>query len=169
MKGKTILIVLVAVVATAASVYIATRAVSTTVGSGRDIPMAAEAAPGEVQTQVTETAALGEDLQSAKATEPVEKGDRDPMRKYTKPAPPPQPKQTQTQAAAPAKPSFPSYVVTAVLVGDSDPRAWIEYKGNSITVGIGGELDGGYLVTRIEKDGVTVEGPAGERKYPYPS
>ncbi|MBN2566134.1 MAG: hypothetical protein JXB46_10535, partial [Candidatus Eisenbacteria bacterium] len=128
MKGKTILIVLVAVLATAASVFVGTRAVTSTVGDARDVSARVEAAPGEIETQVSEMAVLAEDLENAKAKEPVEKGDRDPMRKYSKPV---ASQQTSTQPAQPAKPSFPSYSVTAVMVGDQDPRAFMVHKGSS--------------------------------------
>jgi type IV pilus biogenesis protein PilP len=167
MKGKTILIVLIAVLATAASVFVGTRAVTSSVGETRDVAARVEAQPGEIETQVSEMADLAEDLENAKSTSPVEKGDRDPMQKYTRPAPPPA--ATAAKPTEPPKPTFPSYKVTAVLVGDQDPRAFMAYKGSSFSLKEGDELEGGYVVLKIESDGVTVQGEAGTKKYPFPS
>ena len=89
------------------------------------------------------------------------------MEKYTKPAP--KPRTTRTEPAPPPQPTWPSYTVTAVLVGDDDPRAWVSYNGNSIGVREGDEIDGGCVVLRIEADGVTFQGEPGTKKYPYPS
>lgn len=167
MKGKTVLIVLVAVLATAASVFVGSRAVTSAVGESRETPMTAEAAPGDIETQVSEIAKLAEDLEGARDEDPVEKGDRDPMTRYREPV---RRQETRsTEPAPPPKPTWPSYKVTAVLVGDADPRAWISYQGNSISVREGDEIEGDCVVLKIEQDGVTFQGEAGTRKYPFSS
>jgi hypothetical protein len=166
MKGKTVLIVLVAVLATAASVFVGTRAVTGAVGGSRETSMTAEAAPGEIETQVSEIAKLAEDLEGARDEDPVESGDRDPLTRYREPV---RRQQTRTEPAPPPKPTWPSYTVTAVLVGDADPRAWISYQGNSISVREGDEIAGGCVVLKIEQDGVTFQGEPGTRKYPFSS
>ena len=56
MKGKTVLIVLVAVLATAASTFVATRAITGTVSSGRSVTASAETDAGEIWAAGPETA-----------------------------------------------------------------------------------------------------------------
>ena len=50
MKGKTILIVTIAVLASATSAFIGIRAIATTVTGGRAVATSAEAASGELTT-----------------------------------------------------------------------------------------------------------------------
>ena len=164
MRGKTVLIVLVAVAATAASTFVATRAIRGTVTEGRSVSASAEAAPGEIQSRGTELTMLVAEIDGSAEGEAVTRDDRDPMVEY-RAKPKPRPAQ---KAAAPAGPSWPGYKVTAVLIGDSDPRAFLKLGGESMSVRVGDEIKGGR-VTAIEKDGVTVEGEAGTKKYPYPS
>lgn len=164
MRGKTLLIVLVAAAATAASTFVATRAITGTVTEGRSVSASAEAAPGEIQSKGTELTMLVAEIDESGQAEAVTNEDRDPMVEYrAKPKPRPAEK-----VVVPAGPSWPSYKVTAVLLGDSDPRAFLTLGGESMSVKIGDEIKGGR-VTAIETDGVTIEGKAGTKKYPYPS
>jgi len=162
MKGKTVLIVLVAVLATATSTFVATRAITGTVTDGRTATASAEADAGEIQNKGTEVALLVGDIEESSGEEAVTGDDRDPMVTY-KAKPKPKPVATTT---APAAPRWPSYTVTAVLIGGDDPRAFLRLGGESISVKVGQEVTGGR-VTAIEADGVTIEGEAGTKKFPF--
>jgi len=162
MKGKTVLIVLVAVLATAASTYVATRAITGTVTDGRTVTASAEADAGEIQSKGTEVAQLVGDIEESSGEEAVTSDDRDPLVTY-KAKPKPRPAATAT---APAAPRWPSYTVTAVLLSGDDPRAFLRLGGESISAKVGDEITGGR-VTAIEPDGVTIEGEAGTKKYPF--
>ena len=168
MKGKTVLIVLVAVLATAASTFVATRAITGTVTNRRTVSVSAETDPGEIQSKGTEVAILMGDIEESIDEEAVTRGDRDPMVKYkAKPTPKPklEPDATST-SVEPSAPTWPSYTVTMVVSGDDDPRAILDLGGESISVKVGDEVAGGR-VTAIEPDGVTIEGEAGTKKYPF--
>ena len=162
MKGKTVLIVVVAVLATAASTFVATRAITGTVTDGRTVSASAETDAGEIQSKGTEVALLVGDIEESSGEEAVTSDDRDPLVTY-KAKPKPRPAATATQ---PSAPTWPSYTVTAVLLGDDDPRAFLTLRGESISAKVGDEIAGG-CVTVIEPDGVTIEGEAGTKKYPF--
>jgi hypothetical protein len=162
MKGKTVLIVLVAVLATAASTFVATRAITGTVTDGRTVSASAEADAGEIQNKGTEVALLVEGIAESSGEEAVTRDDRDPMVTY-KAKPKPKPAATST---APAAPRWPSYTVTAVLLSGDDPRVFLRLGGESISAKVGDEIAGGR-VTAIESDGVTIEGEAGTKKFPF--
>ncbi len=164
MKRNTVLIVLVAVMATAASTFVATRAITGTVTDGRTVSASAETDAGEIQSKGAEVELLVGDMQESSSEEAVTRDDRDPMVTYkAKPTPKPKPAPTSTQRSAPR---WPSYTVTAVLLGDDDPRAFLTLRGTSISAKVGDEITGGR-VTAIEPDGVTIEGEAGTKKYPF--
>ena len=164
MKRKTVLIVLVAVMATAASTFVATRAITGTVSDGRTVCASAETDAGEIQSKGAEVELLVGDMQESSGEEAVTRDDRDPMVTYkAEPKPKPKPAPTSTQ---PSAPRWPSYTVTAVLLGDDDPRAFLTLRGTSISAKVGDEITGGR-VTAIEPDGVTIEGKAGTKKYPF--
>ncbi len=164
MKGKTVLIVFVAVLATAASAFVATRAITGTVADGRTVSVSAETDAGEIQSKGTEVALLVGDLQESSNEEAVTRDDRDPMVTYkAKPKPKPRPAPTSTQ---PRAYRWPSYTVTAVLIDGDDPRAFLTLGSENISVKVGDEITGGR-VTAIERDGVTIEGGAGTKKYPF--
>jgi hypothetical protein len=166
MKRKTVLIVLVAVMATAGSTFVATRAITGAVTDGRTVSASAETDAGDIQSKGAEVELLVGDMQESSGEEAVTREDRDPMVTY-KPEPTPEPKPkpapTSTQRSAPR---WPSYTVTAVLLGDDDPRAFLTLRGTSISAKVGDEITGGR-VTAIEPDGVTIEGKAGTKKYPF--
>lgn len=162
MKGKTILIVLVAVLATAASTFVATRAITGTIRDGRTTA-SAEASPGEIESRGTEVATLVGDIEESSDAEAVTRADRDPLISFRPKPKPPAP--TPADGGEPTV-SWPSYDVTAVLVGDADPRAFLKLGGTNLTVRVGDEIAGGTVVA-IEADGVTIEGKAGRRKYPF--
>jgi len=164
MKGKAILIVIIAVIATAASTFVATRAISGTFQGGRAASASAEAGPGEIQSKGTEIATLMGDIQEYSDEEAVTRDDRDPMVSF-KATPKPKPAAAAVRTA-PAAPTWPSYKVTAVMIGDDDPRAFLRLGSESISVKVGDEVKGGR-VTAIEPDGVTIEGRAGTKKYPF--
>jgi len=164
MKGKAIWIVVIAVVATAVSTFVATRAITGTVQGGRTVSASAETGPGEIQSKGTEIATLVGDIEESSDAEAVTRDDRDPMVPFkTKPKPKPAGSATD---AAPRAPTWPPYTVTAVMVGDDDPRAFLRLGKESISVKVGSEIKGGR-VTAIEPDGVTMEGKAGIRKFPF--
>lgn len=164
MKGKTVLIVLVAVLATAASTFLATRAITGSVTESRTAVASADAGPGEIQSKGTEVAKLVDDIDESSGAEAVTSDDRDPLVTYKAKL---APKPVAVEAvAAPSGPTWPSYKVTAVLIGDDDPRAFLRYGGQSISVKVGTEVKGGR-VTAIETDGVTIVGAAGTKKYPF--
>jgi hypothetical protein len=161
MKGKVLLIVLVAVVATAASVFVGTRAITNAASGGRAAAPSAEETTGEIENTGNEVATLVEDLEQAREAEAVTSKDRDPMTRHVaKPPPPPVTTTTTTTA-----PRWPSYTVTAVLL-DEDPRAFLRSGDQSISVKVGDEINGGRVIA-IEPDGVTIEGSAGTKKYPF--
>jgi hypothetical protein len=164
MRGKTVLIVVVAVLATASSTFVATRAITGTVTEGRISSASAEAGPGEIQSKGTEVATLVDDIEASSGADAVTRDDRDPMVSYkAKPKPAPAPAAT---SAEPSAPTWPSYRVTAVLIGDDDPRAFLKLGSESISVKVGTEISGGR-VTAIEPDGVTIQGKAGTKKFPF--
>lgn len=161
MKGKTALIVLVAVVATAASVFVGTMAITRSVSGTRVASASTESAPGEIESTGTEVAELVADLEEAVSKDAVTSDDRDPMVKHVaRPAPPPATSSGETPAP---RPTMPRYTVTAVIL-DADPMAILKLGSETITVKIGSEIKGG-IVTSITEDGVTLEGPAGTRTY----
>ena len=161
MKGKTALIVLIAVVATAASVFVGTRAITGSIHGDRSMAASSDAAPGEIQSKGVEAEKLVGDIEQSSSGEAVTKDDRDPMVKYVaKPKPKP-----QSETSTPPPPRFPSYTVKTLFL-DDDPMAIMKRGDDFITVRIGDEIEGGK-VTAIESDGVTLEGPAGTKKYPY--
>ena len=162
MKKKTALIVLVAILATAASVFVATRAITGAVSDGRTVCASVETDAGEIQSKGTEVAMLVGDMEESSGEEAVTRDDRDPMVMY-KTTPKPRPTSTSTR---PRAPRWPSYTVTAVLLSDGDPRAFLTLRGESISAKVGDEITGG-CVTAIEPDGVTIEGEAGTKKYPF--
>ena len=163
MRGRAVLIVVIAVVATAASTFVATRAITGTVQGGRTVSVAAETEPGQIESTGAEIATLVEDIEESGGEEAVTRADRDPMVKYkAKPKPTPA---TETKPAE-AAPTWPAYVVTAVLIGDNDPRAFLRLGDESISVKVGDEVKGGR-VALIEPDGVTIEGKSGTKKYPF--
>jgi hypothetical protein len=163
-KGKTLLIVLVAVLATAGSAFVATRAITGAAGGGRTVSASAETDAGEIQSKGTEVALLVEGMEESSGDEAVTRDDRDPMVTYkAKPKPKPKPAATPTR---PSAPRWPSYTVTAVLLSSDDPRAFLRLGGESISAKVGDEITGGR-VTAIEPDGVTIEGEAGTKKYPF--
>lgn len=164
MKGKTVLIVLVAVLATAASTYVATRAITGTVTGGHNVSASTEAGPGEIETKCNEVALLVGDIEESSGQEAVTSGDRDPMVTYqakTKSKP-----TSVSTSTAPRVPRWPSYTVTAILIGDDDPRAFLTRGSQNLTIRVGDEIAGGR-VTAIEPDGVTIVGEAGTKKYPF--
>lgn len=162
MKRKTVMIVLVAVLATAASAFVATRAITGAVSDGRTVCASAETDAGEIQSKGTEVAMLMGDMEESSGEEAVTRDDRDPMVMYKTTAKP-RPASTSTR---PSAPRWPSYTVTAVLLGGDDPRAFLTLRGESISAKVGDEITGG-CVTAIEADGVTIEGKAGTKKYPF--
>ncbi len=161
MKGKTILIVTIAVLASTTSAFIGVRAIATTVTSGRAVAMSAEASHGEIESKGDELEQLVTGLDEAGSSEAVASSDRDPMVVYKAP---PKPKPVSTKPA-PRRPTWPNYKVTAVLI-DDDPRAFLDAGGQNITVKIGDEIKGGRIIA-IEHDGVTIRGEAGTKKYPF--
>ncbi len=162
MRGKTLLIVLIAVLATAASTFVATRAITGTVTEGRVSSASAEAAPGEIQVRGAEVATLVDDIDASSSADAVTRDDRDPMVTYkVKPKPVP-----AATASAPSSSTWPAYKVTMVLIGDEDPRASLKLGSENISVRVGTEISGGR-VTAIEPDGVTVVGEAGTKKFPF--
>ena len=166
MKGKTVLIVLVAVLATAASTLVATRAITGSVRDGRIVAASAETDPGEIESKVAEVAILVGDIEESSDKEAVTRDDRDPMVKY-KPKPKPKPKPSaESTVTQPSAPTWPSYKVTAVLSGGVDARAFLKLGDGSISVKVGDEIKGGRVIS-IEPDGVTIEGEAGTKKYPF--
>lgn len=162
MKRKTVLIVLVAVLATAASTFVATRAITGTVADGRTVSPSVETDAGEIQSKSTEVALLVGDMEESSGEEAVTRDDRDPMVAY-KAEPKPKPAPTSTR---PRAPRWPSYTVTAVLLDGDDPRAFLSLGSESISAKVGEEITGGR-VTAIEPDGVTIEGEAGTKKFPF--
>ena len=166
MKGKTILIVLVAVLATAASTIVATRAITGSVQDGRIVAASAETDPGEIENKVSEVAVLVEDIEASSDKEAVTRDDRDPMVKYKSKPKPVQKPPSEPTSTQPSVPSWPSYTVTAVLSGGVDTRAFLKLGGESINVKVGDEIKGGRVIA-IEPDGVTIEGEAGSRFYPF--
>jgi hypothetical protein len=165
MKGKTVVIVLIAVLATAASTFVATRAITGTVTAGRTASASADAGPGEIQSKGVEVTTLVEDIEASSDEEAVTRSDRDPMVGYTAPSRPKTTTTTTTTQSSSA--SWPAYKVTAVLVGDDDPRAFMKLGGESISVRVGDKISGG-VVMAIESDGVTIESEAGAtKKYPF--
>lgn len=162
MKGKTALIVLVAVVATAASVFVGTMAITRSVSGTRVASASTESAPGEIESTGTEVAELVADLEEAVSKDAVTSDDRDPMVKHVA-APTPPPTTSSGETAAP-RPTMPRYTVTALILDDTDPMAILKLGGETITVRIGSEIKGG-TVASITEDGVTLEGPAGTRTY----
>lgn len=165
MKGKTVLIVLIAVLATAASTFVATRAITGTVTAGRTASASADAGPGEIQSKGAEVTTLVEDIEESSDEQAVKRSDRDPMVSYRAPAQP-QAGTTPTTTTQQGGTTWPAYTVTAVLVGDDDPRAFMKLGGKSISVRVGDTVTGG-VVMAIESDGVTIESEAGTRKYPF--
>jgi len=166
MKGKTVLIVLVAVLATAASTIVATRAITGSVRDGRVVVASAETDPGEVQNKVEEVAIAVGEIEESSDKEAVTRDDRDPMVK-SKPKPKPKPKPSSDETSTqPSVPSWPAYTVTAVLSGGVDSRAFLKLGETSINVKVGDEIKGGRVIA-IEPDGVTIEGEAGTRKFPF--
>jgi hypothetical protein len=166
MKGKTVLIVLIAVLATAASTFVATRAITGTVTAGRTTSASADAGPGEIQSKGVEVTTLVEDIEASSDEEAVKSSDRDPMVTYKAPSRP-KPATTTTTTTKPSGPTWPAYTVTAVLVGDDDPRAFMKLGGESMSVRVGDQITGG-IVMAIESDGVTIESEAGAtKKYPF--
>ena len=166
MKGKTVLIVLVAVLATAASTIVATRAITGSVRDGRVVSASAETDSGEIQNKVEEVAIAVGDIEESSDKEAVARDDRDPMVKY-KPKPKPKPKPTSDQTPTqPSVPSWPAYTVTMVLSGDDDPRANLSLGVENTSVKLGDEITGGRVIA-IEPDGVTIEGEDGTKKYPF--
>jgi hypothetical protein len=163
MKGKAVLIVVIAVVATAASTFVATRAITGTVQGGRTASSAAETNPGEIQSKGVEIATLVGDITESSDAEAVTRDDRDPMVAHR---PKPKPKPPTHTEVTPSGPTWPSYVVTAVLIGDNDPRAFLKLGSESISVKVGDEIKGGR-VALIEPDGVTIAGESGTKKYPF--
>ena len=161
MKGKTILIVTIAVLASATSAFIGVRAIATTVTSGRAVAAPAETSQGEIQNMGDELEELVTGLDGDDNGEAVTSSDRDPMVAYKAP---PKPKRVST-TPQPTKPRWPSYRVTAVLI-DEDPRAFLDAGGQNITVKVGDEIKGGRIIA-IEHDGVTITGEAGTKKYPF--
>lgn len=164
MKGKTVLIVLVAVLATAGSTFVATRAIMGTATNARTVSASAETDAGEIQSKGTEVELLVEGMEESSSGEAVTRDDRDPMVTY-KPKPKPEPKPAAT-SPRPSAPRWPSYTVTAVLLDGDDPRAFLSLGGESISAKVGDEVAGGR-VTVIEPDGVTIEGEAGTKKFPF--
>jgi len=162
MKRKTVMIVLVVVLATAASTFVATRAITGTVTDGRTVSTSTETDFGKIQSRGTEVAVLVGDMEKSSGEEALTGDDRDPMVTY-KAEPKPKPAPTSTR---PSGPRWPSYTVTAVLIDRDDPRAFLTLRGTSISAKVGDEITGGR-VTAIEPDGVTIEGEAGTKKYPF--
>lgn len=164
MKGKTVLIVLVAVLATAASVIVGTRAIMGTATDGRTVSASAETDAGEIEIKGTEVVVAVVDIEESSDEEAVARDDRDPMVKYRAPR-----RRESTTTPTPPEPAalqWPSYKVTMVVSGDDDPRAILSLGGESISVKVGDDITGGR-VTAIESDGVTIEGEAGTRTYPF--
>jgi len=84
---------------------------------------------------------------------------RDPLRPYVRP-------RATTTSTASARPAAPSLKVFAVVL-DQDPRAVVLTGGKRKTVRLGDDTGAGEVIS-IEPDGVTIEGSAGVKKYPYP-
>ena len=162
MKGKTVLIVLVAILATAASVVVGTRAIMGTATDGRTVSASDETDAGEIEIKGAEVVVAVVDIEESSDEEAVTRGDRDPMVKYR----PRRTRESTTPTSEPAAPQWPSYKVTMVVSGDDDPRAILSLGGESISVKVGDDITGGR-VTAIESDGVTIEGEAGTKTYPF--
>lgn len=156
-KKRTFVITVLAVVATAGSVFIGARAIVGTTATIRNGGSAAQASQGGAGSG-NEITALIADLSEPDFPDWAVGRQRDPMVPYSPPV-------VKTTTQTPRQPSRPSYRVTAVFL-DRDPTAVILTKGETVIVRVGDAVNGNRVIA-IEADGVTIESGAGTHKYPF--
>jgi hypothetical protein len=159
-KERTFVITVVAVLATAGSVFIGARAIVGTTATLRDGRSTARASSRTEMRQGSEIAALVADLEGPDYPAWAAGGKRDPMVPYR----PPAPVRTTTQQEPPRTPP-PTYEVSAVFL-DADPTAVLLVSGRTVTVRVGDTVNGERVIA-IDAGGVTIEGEAGARRFAY--
>jgi hypothetical protein len=160
-KKRTFVITVLAVLATAGSVFIGTRAIVGTAASLRDGRATARAASGAGAQKGTEVAALIADLEGPEYPDWSVGRRRDPLVPYRAPV---RRTTTTTPREAP-KPPPPTYEVKAVFL-DEDPTAVLLVRGETVTVRVGDRVNGERVIA-IDGGGVTIEGEAGPRRFAY--
>jgi hypothetical protein len=156
---RTFVITVVAVLATAGSVFIGARAIIGTTEALRSGRSAARAASRAETRQGTEIAALIADLEEPTYPDWASGGKRDPLVPYRPPAP------ARTTHREPPTPPPPSYQVSAVFL-DADPTAVLVVGDRTVTVRVGDTVNGERVIA-IDAGGVTIEGEAGARRFAY--
>jgi hypothetical protein len=155
-KKRTFVITVIAVVATAWSVFIGARAIVGTTATLRDGGSSAQASEGGGAGLGNEITALIADMSERELPDWSVGRKRDPMVPYRAPV-------VRTTSPTPREPSRPSYTVKAVFL-DRDPTAVILAGGESVIVRVGDSVNGNRVIA-IEADGVTIESGAGAHKY----
>ena len=157
MNKRTFVITVLAVVATAGSVFIGARAIVGTTASLRDAGSSAQASEGRRGGSGNEITALIADLSDRELPNWAVGRERDPMVPYHPPV-------VRTTSPTPSRPSRPDYTVKAVFL-DRDPTAVILTGGETVIVRVGDTVNGDRVLA-IEADGVTIESEAGAYLYP---
>jgi hypothetical protein len=161
-KRSTFVITVLAVLATAGSVFIGTRAIVGTAASLRNGGATARAASAADMQAGAEVAALIADLEGPEYPDWAAGHKRDPLVPYRAPAPP---RPSTTTTPTPPEPPPPSYEVRAVFL-DEDPTAVLWIGGRTVTVRVGESVNGERVIA-IDAGGVTIEGEAGARRFAY--
>lgn len=158
-KKRTFVITVLAVLATAWSVFIGTRAIVGTTASLRD-GGAAACAPSAMEMRAgSDISALIADLAEPDYPDWASGRKRDPMVPYKAP-----PVRRSTSTTAPTAPP-PSYRVKAVFL-DQDPTAVLLVGERTVTVRVGDTVRGERVIA-IDAGGVTIEGEAGARRFAF--
>ena len=155
--------IVVMVLATVATIYIGMGVITRSAGVAGRIGRLVDEAIAEAPDGADDLTQLLSDLESTQTKEQAAELERDPM----------VPKSAQRRAtssstqSAPAAPSVPAIVVTAVII-DDNPMAVLTTGGRSLSVEEGDTVNGG-LVVEIRSDGVVIEYDDRSRTYQYPS
>lgn len=157
-KTRTFVITVLAVVATAWSVFIGTRAIVGTTASLRGGGAAAHASSATAMRAGSEISALIADLAEPDYPDWASGRKRDPMVPYKAPV------RRSTSTTSPTPPP-PSYQVKAVFL-DQDPTAVLLIGERTVTVRVGDTVRGERVIA-IDAGGVTIEGEAGARRFAF--
>lgn len=160
MKDKSKIFIVLIVAAVAVSAFIGGKAIVGSAASLRNSE-SEPGGPGEIESTASEATELLADMGGAEGEQKPPDIKRDPLATYTGPAP-----SNGTAAPRPARPSVPSYTVTAVFLDDNPTAVLVSADGSRTIVHVGDEVGGGR-VTAVAANGVTVEGADGTHTYPY--
>lgn len=153
MRWKSTAMTLLVVVATAASIFIGSRAIVSAASTLKSSEAVQVATTDRFDATGEEVAELLHQLNPPPAVSVEPDEERDPMRAVA----------GHRVSSAPTVPQPPTYQVKAVFI-DEDPRAIVVSRGKTMVVRLGDKLNGAPVI-EIHPGGVTVDTGNGTKTY----